>query len=75
MGEGLTRNGHVQAFHVREVRRTQPTRFVCLAKEDFLGRTVLGLPLPHAPFYRPPLPLPILARVLPLQPLHQGLGL
>ena len=74
MWEGLTRNGHVQAFHVREVRRTQPTRFVPLAKEDFLGRTVLGLPLPHAPFHRPPLPLPVLARALLLQPLHQRLG-
>jgi hypothetical protein len=74
MWEGLTRNGHVQAFHVREVRRAQPTRFVRLAKEDFLGRTVLGLPLPHAPFHRPPLPLPVLARAFLLQPLHQRLG-
>jgi hypothetical protein len=34
-----------------------------LAEEDFLGRPMLGPPLSHAPFQRPPAPLPVLARV------------
>lgn len=46
-----------------------------LGEKHFLGRPVLGLPLPHAPFDGPPLPLPVLAGVLTLEPLDQGLGL
>jgi len=71
----LPLQGHAQAVQVREVRRTQPTRFMHLAEIHFLGRPTLGFPAPHAPFHGPPPPLPVLGRVFPLQPLHQGLGL
>jgi len=46
-----------------------------LAEEHFLGRPVLGPPLPNAPFHGAPLPLPVLAGAFPLQPFHQRLGL
>jgi hypothetical protein len=75
MGKRLTLNGHAQLVHVGEIRRAQPARFMHLAEEHFLGRTMRGLPLPDAPFHRPSLLLPVLARVLALQPLHQSLGL
>lgn len=68
--KGLTLDGYAQALHVREVRRAQPARFMHLAEKHFLGRSVLGLPLPHAPFHGPPLPLPVLAWTLTLQPSH-----
>jgi hypothetical protein len=71
----LSRDSHAQALHVREVRRPQPARLMHLAEEHFLGRPVLGTPLPHAAFHRPPLTLPVLAGTFPLQPVHQGLGL
>jgi hypothetical protein len=71
----LPMDGHAQAVHVREVRRAQSARLMHLAEEHFLGRPVLGTPPAHAPFDGPPLPLPVLARVFPLQPLHQRLGL
>jgi hypothetical protein len=75
MRKRLPLDGHAEARHVREVRRAQATRFVPLAEEHFLGWSVLGTPLPHTPFQRPPRPLPVLPRVLALQPLHQRLGL
>jgi len=67
----LTLDGHAQLVHVREVRRAQPARFMHLAEEDFLGRSVLRLPLPHAPLQRPPVTLPVLPGLLTLQPLQQ----
>jgi hypothetical protein len=73
--KGLSLNGHAQAVHVREIRRAQPARFMHLAEKHFLGRPVLGFPAPHPPFHGPPLPLPVLAGVFPLQPLHQRFGL
>jgi hypothetical protein len=75
MRKRLPLDGHSKARHVREVRRAHSTRFVPLAEEHFLGWTVLGTPLPHTPFQRPPRTLPVLTRVLTLQPLHQRLGL
>ena len=71
----LPLDGHAQALHVGEVGRAQAARFVDLAEEHFLGRPVLGFPASHPPFQRPPLRLPILAGVVSLQPLQQGLGL
>jgi hypothetical protein len=68
-------DGYAQAVHVREVRRAQPARFMHLAEKHFLGRPVLGLPLPHAPFHGPPVPLPVLPGTLTLQPSHQRFGL
>jgi hypothetical protein len=71
----LTLNGYLQLLHVREVRRAQPARLMHLAEEHFLRWPVLSLPLPYPPFHRSALPLPVLAGVFPLQPVHQGLRL
>jgi len=68
--EGLPLDGHAQAVQVREVRRAQPARLMHLAEKHFLGRPVLSLPLPNAPFHGAPLPLPVLAGAFPLQPFH-----
>ncbi len=73
--ERLPGDGDVEALHVREVRRSQPARRMLLAEEQLLGRSMLGLPLPHPPFHGATLPLPVLAGVLALQPIHQRLGL
>jgi hypothetical protein len=73
--ERLTRDRHAQRRHVGEVRRPEPTGFMHLAEEDFLGGTVLGFPLPHPPLDRPLPRLPVLARMFPHQPLQQSLGL
>jgi hypothetical protein len=62
----LPRNGHPQCVQVREVGRPEPARFMRLAEEDFFGRTVLGLPPPHASLQGAPLPVPVLARMLTL---------
>jgi len=71
----LARNGHAQTVHVAEVRRAQSTRLMDLAEKHFLGWPVLGFPLPHAPFHGPALPLPVLTRIVALQPSHQRFGL
>jgi hypothetical protein len=68
-------DGHVETVHVREVRSTQPAGVVDLGEEDFLGRTVLGLPLTNAALQRAAYRLRILAGILTLQPLPQSLGL
>jgi hypothetical protein len=73
--KGLTLDGHTQLVQVREVRRTQPARFMHLAEEHFLGRPVLRFPLPHPPLQGTLVTLPVLARAFPLQPLPQRLGL
>jgi hypothetical protein len=75
VGKRLALDGHAQTVQVREVRRTQPPRFMHLAKEHFLGQPVLCFPLSHAPFQRTTLPLPVLTRMLALQPVYQRLGL
>ncbi|HWY88460.1 MAG TPA: hypothetical protein VNX28_17240, partial [Gemmataceae bacterium] len=75
MQEWLALNRHSQARQVREIRRAQTTRFMHLPEEHFLGRPMLGPPLSHAPLHCPTRPLPVLARILLLQPLHQRLGL
>jgi hypothetical protein len=71
----LTGDGHAQAIHVTEVRGSQPARLMHLAEEHFLGWPVLSTPLPHAPFHSSTLLLPVLTRMLALQPSHQCLGL
>ena len=73
--QGLPLNAYVQPLHVCEVRRPKPPCFMHLAEVNLLGWSVLALPLPHPPFHRSPLPLPVLAGVFPLQPVHQRLGL
>ena len=73
--EGLSLDGHAQFVHVRKVRRAQPARFMHLTEKHFLGWAVLGFPLPHPAFDGATLPLPVLARMFPLQPVHQRLGL
>jgi hypothetical protein len=73
--EWLPLDGDPQTLQVREVGCPQTARFVDLAEEHFLGRPVLGFPTAHPPFQRPPLRLPILAGVFPLQPVQQGFGL
>jgi hypothetical protein len=73
--ERLPLDGHPQAVQVREVRCPQAAGFVGLAEEHFLGGPVPGFPASHASFQRPPLGLPILAGVFPLQPVQQGFGL
>jgi len=75
MRERLAGDGHGQRFHVREIRSTQAARFMDLGEEYFLGRPVLGFPLPHPPFQRPLGSLPGLLRKFTLQPFPQGLGL
>jgi hypothetical protein len=68
-------NRHVQVVHRREIRCRQPPRLVHLREEQFLGRPMLCLPLPHPPLERPPR----LGRAPPghltLHPLPQRLGL
>jgi hypothetical protein len=71
----LTLDGHPQLVQVGEVRRAQPAWFMHLAEEHFLGRSVLRLPLPNPAFQRAPVTPPVRARVLPLEPVHQRLGL
>lgn len=71
----LALDGHPQAVHVREVRGAQPARLMHLAEEDFLGRSVLRLPLPHPPLQRPSLTAPVLGRVFALQPVQERPGL
>jgi hypothetical protein len=66
--ERLARDGHAQRLHVREIGSAQPTRLMHLSEEDFLGRPVLGLPLPHPPLERPLDLGPRLLRKFPLQP-------
>jgi hypothetical protein len=75
MAKRLSLQRHRQRFHVREIRRAQPTWFMHLAEEDFLGRTMLGFPLTHAPLQRPTIALPVLRRHFPLQPGQQRFGL
>lgn len=73
--QGLALNGHLQVVHRREVGSGQPAGSMHLGKEHFLGRPVLGLPLPHASFQGPPRRLGTCARLGALHPVPQGLGL
>jgi hypothetical protein len=69
------RDRHLQVVHRREIRGRQATGGVHLRKEHFLGRPVLGLPLPHPPLQRSPRRGGALARLRLLQPVPQRLGL
>lgn len=73
--ERLPRNAHAQLVHVREIRCSQPSGFVHLAEEHFLGRPQRGPPTPHLPLQRPQLSLGEPARVTTLQLAEDGLGL
>ena len=73
--ERLAGDRHPQRVHAREVRGPQPPRLVSLREEHLLGRSVLRLPLAHAPLQRPAAPPPVLGRLLAPQPLQQRLGL
>jgi len=73
--ERQAREGDAEMVQVREVRGSQAARLMHLAEVDFLGRSVLRLPLPHPPLQRPPVLLPIRPWVLPLQPVQQRLRL
>ena len=75
MRERLPLNRHPQLFHVAEIRGAQAPRFMHLGEEHFLGRPVLGLPLPHPPLQRAPRGLPVTVGILLLEPLQQRLGL
>jgi hypothetical protein len=61
--EGLPRYCHLQVIHRREIRGRQPARCMHLAKEHFLGRPVLRLPLPHPSLQGPPRRLRTFARL------------
>lgn len=73
--EGRALNRHLQIVHRREVGGGQAAGRVLLGKEHLLARAVLGLPLPHPPLQGPPRRLRALARVRPLQPVPERLGL
>jgi hypothetical protein len=75
MVEGLALDSHVQGVHLGKVRSRQPPRLVDLAEEHLLGRSVLGLPLPHPPLQRALHRGREFPGVLLLQPGQQGLGL
>jgi hypothetical protein len=65
----------LQARDVGEVRGTQPTRFVDLSEEDFLGRPVQGAPLLDVPLQGAELSVGEATGVGALQPVKQGFGL
>jgi hypothetical protein len=73
--EQLSRNRHLQTRHVREIRSTQPARFVHLAEEHFLGRSLRGPPEVHLALQGAELTILESPRVLPLQPAKECLGL
>jgi hypothetical protein len=75
MREWLAADGDRQARGVREVRGTQPARFVGLGEEDLLGRPVQGTPLFDVPLQGAELPIGEAAGIGPLQPVEHGLGL
>jgi hypothetical protein len=65
----------LQARGVREVRGTQPARFVDLREEDLLGRPVQGAPLLDVPLEGAELSIGEAAGIGALQPGEHGLGL
>jgi hypothetical protein len=75
MVERLALQRHAQVAHVREIRGRQPTRFMHLAEEHFLGRSQKGPPAPHLPLQRPQLSVGEPARVAALQLGEDSLGL
>jgi hypothetical protein len=62
----LAANRHLQTAHVREIGSTQPARFVHLAEEHFLGRSLRGPPVVYLALQGAQLTILELARVLPL---------
>jgi len=73
--ETLALDGDVQAVHRREVGRAQPSRFVDLSEEDFLGRSLAATPALDVPLQRPQLRVGETPRILPLQLAEDRLGL
>jgi hypothetical protein len=73
--ETLPSDGDVQLVHGREVGSAQPSRFVDLREEDFLGRAKARAPTPNVPLQRPQLVVGKLPRMTPLQLLENRLGL
>ena len=71
----LRLDGYAQLFHVREVRRSQPTRRMLLRKEHLSGRTLGCTPHLYAPLQCAHLPVLKAAGVLSLQELKDRLGL
>src|SRR5664280_848183 len=71
----LPLDGHAQLFHVREVRRSKPTRRMLLCKEHLPSRTLGCTPYLHPPLQRAHLPVLKATGVLPLQKLEHRLGL
>ena len=71
----LPLDGHAQLFHVREVRRSQPTWRMLLREEHLPGRTLGGTPHLHPPLQRAHLPVLKATGILSLQELEHRLGL
>ena len=71
----LPLDGHAQFFHMREVRRAQPTWRMLLREEYLSGWTLGCTPHLHPPLQRAQLPVLKPAWVLPLQILEHRLGL
>ncbi len=53
----LPLDGHAQLFHVREVRRSQPPRWVLLREEHLPGRSLRRTPTLHPTLQRAQLPI------------------
>ncbi len=75
VGERHASDGHAQAGAMREIAGAQPTRFMHLGEEHFLGRTVQGTPQFDAALQGAQLPVAEPARIKPLQLAKQRLGL
>ncbi len=73
--ERLADDRDAQLGHVREVRGTEPTRFMGLREEHLLGRPFEGPPLFDPPLQGPQLPVREAAREAALQVEEEGLGL
>jgi len=73
--ERLASDGDTQLGHVREVRGTEPARFVVLCEEHLLGRSLGGPPVFEPPLEGPQLPGGVAAREAALQVDEEGLGL
>jgi hypothetical protein len=71
----LALDRHPQRVHTGEIGRPEPSRLMHLGEEHLPGWAVLGTPLTHAPFQRPPAPLPVRPRAFAAEPLQQRLGL
>jgi len=73
--ERLARDRDAQLGHVREVRGTEPTRFMILCEEHLLRRPLGGPPVFEPPLEGPQLPVGVPTREAALQVEEEGLGL